>query len=146
MITHKQDQIKARLVARGYQESVKPKADAPTASREALRVCLSLTANEKFDRKVLDVTSAFLQSNPIDRIIIIQPPKYIKKEGKVWKLKKACYGLVDASRQFYLSVKKELEMFGMKMVELDEALVQNYLTMLNCTLTSILNYIEYLKS
>ena len=39
----------------------------------------------------------------------------------MWKLTKACYALVDASRQFYLSVKEQLEKYGMKMVEQDEA-------------------------
>ena len=109
------------MVVRGFQEIVKLKADAPTGSRESFRVFLTLTANENFVLRAFDVSSAFLQSKPIDRNIIIRPPKDVKKKGKMWKLNKACYGLVDASRQFYLSVKEQLEEYGMKMVDQDEA-------------------------
>ena len=126
VITQRGDKIKARLVVRGFQENEKPQADAPTASRESLRIFLSITANEKFDLKTIDVRSAFLQSNPIDRTILIKPPKDVKKEGKVWRLKKACYGLVDASRQFYMSVKDELNKFGMQMADNDEALFYHH--------------------
>ena len=126
VITQRGDKIKARLVVRGFQENEKPQADAPTASRESLRIFLSITANEKFDLKTIDVRSAFLQSNPIDRTIIIKPPKDLQKEGKVWRLKKACYGLVDASRQFYMSVKDELNKFGMQMADNDEALFYHH--------------------
>ena len=126
VITQRGDKIKARLVVRGFQENEKPQADAPTANRELLRIFSSITANEKFDLKTIDVRSAFLQSNPIDRTILIKPPKDVKKEGKVWRLKKACYGLVDASRQFYMSVKDELNKFGMQMADNDEALYYHH--------------------
>ena len=75
VITQRGDKIKARLVVRGFQENENPQAVAPTASRESLRIFLSITANEKFDLKTIDVRSAFLQSNPIDRTILIKPPK-----------------------------------------------------------------------
>ena len=41
-----------------------------------------------------------------DREVFMEPPKDIKKEGKIWKLKTALYGLSDASRKFWLKVKK----------------------------------------
>ena len=96
VIIEKNKDIKARLVVRGFQEVNKPKSDAPTASRESFRIFLSLTATQLFELKALDVTSAFLQSKPIERNIIIQPPKEYKKKGFVWKLNKAIYGLIDA--------------------------------------------------
>ena len=54
------------------------------------------------------MTSAFLQGSPLDRDVYMEPPKEMKKRGKVWKLKKSAYGLYDASRKWYLAVKKEL--------------------------------------
>ena len=51
----------------------------------------------------------------------MEPPEEAKKEGYVWKLKKGCYGLYDASRQWFLAVKKELEDLGMKPLSGDEA-------------------------
>ena len=36
----------------------------------------------------------------------MEPPKDIKKQGKLWKLKKPLYGLNDASRKFWLKVRE----------------------------------------
>ena len=68
---------------RAFQDVNKPKSDDPTASRESFRIFLSLTATQLFELKALDVTSAFLQSEPIERNIIIQHPKEYKKKGFV---------------------------------------------------------------
>ena len=43
-------------------------------------------------------------------------------EGKVWKLKKCLYGLGDASRQFYLSVKEAMQNLGCRQCAIEPSL------------------------
>ena len=51
----------------------------------------------------------------------MEPPKYIQKEGKIWKLKKPLYGLNDASRKFWLKVREVFDECGLKILDGDEA-------------------------
>ena len=77
------DKIKARLVVRGFEEQVAPQSDSPTASKDSCKMFLSIAANEQFNIKSLDVTSAFLQGYPLER----DGRKYLKAEEKLlWSL------------------------------------------------------------
>ena len=96
--------MKARFVVKGCQEETDPRSDSPTASKDSLKLFFTIAANESFSLKSLDVTSAFLQGYPLQRDVFIHPPQERKVEGVVWKLKKSCYGLYDASRNWYLAV------------------------------------------
>ena len=49
----------------------------------------------------MDVSAAFLQGKPIDRIVHVEPPKEFKKQGRVWRLRKGLYGLREASRLWF---------------------------------------------
>ena len=100
--------IKARIVAKGFQEDVKPQSDSPTVSRESLKTFVAIAANEQFDICSMDITGAFLQADKIDREVFVRPPVDIRKEkpAVLWKLIKPLYGLDDSSRKFYLRVKK----------------------------------------
>ena len=44
----------------------------------------------------IDIKSAYLQGNTIQRKIFLKPPKEYD-EGKLWRLKKTVYGLCDAA-------------------------------------------------
>ena len=103
-------------------KKIYPKPDFPTASHDSFKMFLALAANENFKLRALDVTSAFLQGTPLKRDVFMHPPKELKNEGYVWKLKKGAYGLYDASRQWYLAVRKELIEMGMKQLSGDDAL------------------------
>ena len=48
-------------------------------------------------------------------------PKDVKKEGKIWKLKKPLYGLNDASRKFWLKVREVFDECKLKIKDGDEA-------------------------
>ena len=39
---------KARLVARGYQEGLKPQSDSPTASKDSFKILIAVAANNNF--------------------------------------------------------------------------------------------------
>ena len=89
---------KARLVIREFEEYEDVQADAPTASKTALRIVLALAANYDWSISTVDVKAAFLQGQPINRDIYIKPSREVSVEGKIWRLCKTAYGLVDAAR------------------------------------------------
>ena len=114
VLTEKPDgRIKARFVTKGFQEEFSPPSDSPTSSRETVKIFLAIAANEGWQVECSDVSSAFLQSDNIDRDIFIQPPIERSKPGIVWKLVKPCYGLDDASRKWFISLKTTLINLGM---------------------------------
>ena len=114
VVTEKGGRVKARLCVRGFEEERPPQSDSPTASQESYKLFLSIAANEDFKLKSLDVNSAFLQGSPLERDIFMQPPPEKAEAGKIWKLKKSCYGLYDASRKWFQAVKEQLLKVGMK--------------------------------
>ena len=67
-----------------------------------------VAANEDFELRKIDIRAAFLQAKQLEREVFLKPPKDIKKEKIIWKLKKPLYGLNDASRKFWLRVKSIL--------------------------------------
>ena len=121
VITDKGETEKARLCVRGFEEEIYPRSDSPTASSEAMKLFLSISANQSFRLKSLDVTSAFLQGEKLERDVFVIPPPEVRKFGKLWKLQKSAYGLYDASRKWFLAVKAELLEMGMKPVSGDDA-------------------------
>ena len=114
VLTEKPDlSIKARFVTKGFQENFANQSDSPTSSRETVKIFLAIAANEKWLVESSDVRSAFLQSEQIQRDVFVEPPTERRKPGIVWKLKKPCYGLDDASRQWFISFKNTMIDLGM---------------------------------
>ena len=93
-------EVKARLVARGFEETRSVPSDSPTVSKECLRVVLALTASgwSGWSLASFDIKAAFLPGKKLDRVVFLRPPTEARIEGFIWKLKKAVYGLEDASR------------------------------------------------
>ena len=113
---------KVRLVVHGNQEGFEDRADSPTVSKKSLRVQFSLAAQFKWELVMADITSAFLQSDLLDREVYVQPPKHIKKEGIIWRLRKPMYGLGDASLQWYKTLAAKLIELGCKRLSTDPAM------------------------
>ena len=100
------DEIKARLVARGFEEKENIKSDSPTVTKEVLRMFFTICSSKGWKEKSMDVTAAFLQSSGMEREVFLKPPKEANCEKDVlWKLKKCVYGLNDAARSWYFTVK-----------------------------------------
>ena len=114
---------KDRLVARGFEEENlnEIRKDSVTCSNENLRIVLAIISSHQWQASSLDVKSAFLQGNQIERDLYLKPHREADK-GNLWKLKTTVYGLSDASRVWYLRVKKELFKVGMEMCKYDEAI------------------------
>ena len=114
---------KARLCIRGDQEDTGSiRTDSPTVKKSNIKLLLTVAATEGWDVKTSDVAAAFLQSVPIEREVLVKPPKEKRVPGMLWKLKRTAYGLVDASRGFYLSFSGKLAEFGCEKSLLDPAM------------------------
>ena len=123
--TEKEGVAKARLVAKGYQDKSADsiRSDSPTCSKEGLRIVLGIIASYGWTCRSMDIKTAFLQSKPIERVVFVEPPPEAKvPSGHIWKLLKCVYGLTDASRSWYLTVKNQLNKLGAVASKLDEAI------------------------
>jgi hypothetical protein len=102
------DKHKARLVAKGYSQ--KHGVDfnevfAPVARWDTIRVVLACAASKGWFVYQLDVKSAFLHGDLAEDIYVEQPLGYQSNNGnKVYKLKKALYGLRQAPRAWYSKI------------------------------------------
>ena len=112
--------IKARLVARGFEDTDVTDKDSPTCSREALRIIFVIISSNSWECNSIDVKAAFLQGKYIERDVYLIPPKEFRKDkDERWKLKKTVYGLPDASRTWYARLKEELNKLGAKVSKFD---------------------------
>ena len=73
--------IKAMLCLRGFQESEKPRSDSPTSA--LIKIVLAVAANEGWRGECMDITSAFLQSERIQRSVYVTLPKEVQRDGEL---------------------------------------------------------------
>ena len=123
ILSRKGDEVKARLVARGFEDQEIMRKDAPTVGKSMMRTMIAIAATNSWSVKTTDIKSAFLQGRDMEREVYIKPPKEADVEnGMIWKLKKCLYGLNEAARQFYQSVADCLLSLGCTKSALDPAL------------------------
>ena len=114
--------IKARLCVRGFEEdTTEVRTDSPTARKETVRFALTIAAAQDLSLRSMDVKTAFLQSGKILREIFVRPPPEANT-SKVWKLLRTVYGLGDASRIWYLTIRDKLITLGFKVSMNDQGL------------------------
>ena len=126
VITKKGNDVKARLVARGFEEMLTDRVDAPTVNPTSLWLFFSICASNSWNAESFDITSAFLQANDIDREVFINPPPDARKNGILWKLLKPMYGLGDSSRQWYFTLREHLLNVGCVVSKLDKTVFRYY--------------------
>ena len=114
--------VKARLVARGFEEVGEIRNDSPTCMKESIPVALYVMVYKEWMCQSLDLKAAFLQGKTIDRNVFIKPPPEAGCKGYIWKLRTCVYDLVDASRIWYLRIKEDLLNLGMSISKYDPAL------------------------
>jgi hypothetical protein len=114
-----QKAVKARLVARGFEEIEDVQSDSPTCSKDAFKIFLAIAASKSWNVESTDIKSAFLQGQQLSREVFVVPPKEAGHQGYLWRLKKCMYGLNDAPRKWYLNVSEHLKRFGCVQTKLD---------------------------
>ena len=83
-------------MAKGFQEEEKLQSDLPTLLHESLKMYYAIAGKKGFKLQRLDIGAAFLQAKGFEREVYMEPPRDIKRPGKIWKLKKPLYRLNDA--------------------------------------------------
>ena len=81
-----------------------------------VRILLVMSILLGLKTKQIDYVGAFLHA-PISTDTYVEMPTGFSIKGKVWKLKKCLYGLVQSPRDFYQYNKKKLEQLGFKASE-----------------------------
>lgn len=98
--------LKARLVARGFQQRHVIDFDkkfAPVVKWSTIQALTARTSQLGHKIHHLDVKTAFLYGNLLDEVYMAQPQGFIEpgKEHLVCKLKMTLYGLCQSSRMWY---------------------------------------------
>ncbi|CAK0837902.1 unnamed protein product, partial [Prorocentrum cordatum] len=130
LFTRKSDgKAKARLVLLGYQTKdlgQEPTA-SPTASRRARHVMLTVAAANRWKLIKGDVTSAFLQAHDLDKDLFIEPDAVLRKafhvqEGEILQVVKPGYGIGEAPRHWWETVKHDFAKLRLQACELEPCL------------------------
>ena len=110
---------KARAVLLGYQDEAYEhrSTTSPVMTRQTRQLLLQLSAWKRWKVQKGDVTGAFLQSRQYpDQLYCVPCPEICQAlgiaEGSITRVKKACYGLVDAPLEWYRSVDEFLRQQG----------------------------------
>ena len=121
---------KCRFVVRGFEDHRDScKVDMPTASAEMKKIALAFMQMNSWCPMSLDFTCAFLQGVPFGPE---EPPVYLKPPKSTYgceifppdcrlRLRKCLYGLKDAPRRWFLSLKNRLEKAGFRALDADGA-------------------------
>lgn len=89
------DCFKARLIAKGYTQ--KPSIDyfdmfASVVKLDTVHIIISLAAYDCWRMFQMDIKSTRLNGMTKEKVYVDRPPRYMKGEKKVSRLKKASYG------------------------------------------------------
>lgn len=118
---------KARLVAKGYTQKYGEdftEIFSPVVRHCSIRLLLALAVEMNLDIHHLDVQTAFLNGDLQEEIYMQQPEGFVcpRSENKVYRLRKAVYGLKQASRSWYQKVKDILLSLGYNQCKQEECI------------------------
>ncbi|CAE8639057.1 unnamed protein product, partial [Polarella glacialis] len=99
VLRDKGDRVRVRLVARQINFGDRQDTFAARPSTAGQRILLALAALKGYTPVVGDFGAAFLHES-LDEEVLLDPPPPWKKEGIVWRLKRALYGLRRAPQLF----------------------------------------------
>nr|GEX66870.1 copia protein [Tanacetum cinerariifolium] len=141
---------KARLVVHGYTQEEGIDYDevfAPVARIEAIRLFFAYASFMGFMVYQMDVKSAFLYVRIDEEVYVCQPPGFEDPDhpGKVYKVVKALYGLIQALRACPVDTEKTL----VKDADGDDVDMHLYRSMIGLLMyltTSIPDIIDYARA
>ena len=126
---------KARLVLQGFSDPnlLQGALDtsSPTLSRTSRQVLLAISQINHWQRWTADVSTAFLQGDPQERVLWAKIPRDACNligvaPGTLMKLIKPIYGQADAPRQWFMVARRRLESLGFRAHPLDQCLYTYY--------------------
>ena len=101
--------ISSKPMKNSFEENNYNRTDSPTCSKQSIRMVFTVASSMSWELHTIDVTSAFLQGNRLEREVYVKPPKEFAEPGKIWRLLRCLYGLCDAPRSWYERVLSELK-------------------------------------
>lgn len=118
---------KARLVAKGFSQIAGidfHEVFAPVSKYATVRLIFSVAVVFRWQRRLLDVKNAFINAPLQEEIYVCQPEGFVVtgKEEHVYVLRKALYGLRQASREWSLFLHNFLVQFGFEQSMADPTL------------------------
>ena len=109
-------EFKSRLVNMGHLEDTEGiRADSPTCATEGFSLICSFAACRQYVLKSGDISNAYFTADPIDRLILLGPPKGGfpgEPDTRAVAMNKPIYGTKDAGRLFYKSFRRRAVAFG----------------------------------
>ena len=112
--------FQSRLVIRGYlEETTGVSTDSPTCDIEGLNILLSWASCERLTVKSGDITSAYFQGCPLERLILMrQPPGGVPdvdiNADTMFVARVPIYGACDAGRGFWKKLRHDILSTGLK--------------------------------
>jgi hypothetical protein len=94
---------------------------APTAQSASFRVLCSIAAQQRFDLQQIDVSTAFLNGDLLEEVYVALP-SIIPGACRIWRLKKALYGLCQAAKAWNDKLTAELTKLGYRQSQADPCL------------------------
>ena len=116
-------ELKSRLVACGHLEDAKDiRADSPTCATEGVNLKCSFAACTRLRIKCADLTNAYFTADPMDRLLLMTPPKGgLPGEGDndyALAMNKPIYGTKDGGRRFYKTFRRRALAEGLVEIKL----------------------------
>jgi hypothetical protein len=112
---------KSRLVSRGDLETgtEELRTDSPTADLEALNLLMSWAASSRLRLKGGDISNAYFQGKPLDRLLLLRPPPGGLQDPDVDAdtmivARVPIYGTKDAGRGFWRQLREDILATGLR--------------------------------
>ena len=72
--------IKARLVVRGFEKSESTSVDSHTVDKSSIRIFMSIANGKNWKIESMDIKAAFFQSSILNRDVFVKPPRNFKRQ------------------------------------------------------------------
>lgn len=133
--------FKSRLVAVGFRQPYDKDEEtySPVAAMATLRVILSVSCRLGYFIHQMDVEGAFLNGDVRGEVYVSQPKGYDQGDGKVYKLRKALYGLRESPRAWYDCFHSFMVELGFHCSDYDCCL---YIKFVNNSLLGLILYVD----
>lgn len=113
---------KARYVAKGFTQRYGRdyyETFSPVVRHSTIHFLFALAAQKGWKIHQMDAETAFLQGDLHETVYMMQADAYDDGSGRVYHLKKAIYGLKQASRMWNLKLNEVLLSYGFKRSKID---------------------------